>query len=208
MTPAMEVYGRLLRAPHGGRVRVAGGRLAALPVERWLGPVTQADRMVVAACEAPVLDVGCGPGRLLEALEQAGKPALGVDLSPEAVGLARRRGGRAIHGCFFSDLPAEPRWRTILLLDGNIGIGGDPVALLRRVAALLHAGGEAIVEVAPSGFPTRRTRVRIEGAGQISEWFPWAEVSEDGIGATAAAAGMREAGSLAGDGRVFARLRR
>lgn len=208
MTPATEVYGRLLAAPLEGRVRSDDGRLQALPVARWLGPVSAADRLVVAAAQAPVLDVGCGPGRLLEALEAAGKPALGVDLSPEAVGLARARGGRAIRGCFFSDLPADPRWRTILLLDGNIGIGGDPVTLLRRVAALLHPDGEAIVEVAPAGFSTRRTRVRLEGAGEVSEWFPWAEVSYDGMALTAAAAGLRERDVIAGDGRAFVRLSR
>ena len=34
-----------------------------------------------------------------------------------------------------STVPGEGRWHTALLADGNIGIGGDPVALLRRVRA-------------------------------------------------------------------------
>jgi SAM-dependent methyltransferase len=215
---APELYGRLLATaaaaaldgggPPQARIRLADGRLQAMPLDLWLGPVTAADRMVVDAARGPVLDVGCGPGRLLEALEAEGKRALGVDLSPEAVGLARRRGGRAIAGCVFSDLPGDARWRTVLLLDGNIGIGGHPVQLLRRVAALLRADGVAIVEVAPPGFPTRRTRVRIEGPGVVSDWFSWAEVSADGIGAVAAAGGLRLTGRLERDGRAFAMLRR
>ena len=34
----------------------------------------------------------------------------------------------------FEPLPGEGRWGTVLLLDGNVGIGGDPVALLERAA--------------------------------------------------------------------------
>jgi SAM-dependent methyltransferase len=214
----VDLYGRLLAtaaaaALSGGgapqaRLRRADGRLEALPLDLWLGPVTDADRAVVEAAVAPVLDVGCGPGRLLEALEDAGKHGLGVDLSPEAVGLARRRGGRAIAGCVFSDVPDAGQWQTVLLLDGNVGIGGDPALLLERVAALLAPGGVAIVEVAGPGAPTRRTRVRIEGPGAISDWFPWAEVSSDGVGAMAHAAGLQDGGRLVRDGRVFAMLGR
>ena len=42
-----------------------------------------------------------------------------------------RRGGAALRRDVFAPLPGEGRWYTALLADGNVGIGGDPVALLQ-----------------------------------------------------------------------------
>ena len=47
----------------------------------------------------------------------------------------------------FDRLPGERRWGTVLLLDGNIGIGGDPVRLLRRCADLVRPRGQVLAEV-------------------------------------------------------------
>ena len=41
-------------------------------------------------------------------------------------------GGPALVRSVFETLPGEGRWDTVLLMDGNIGIGGDPAALLGR----------------------------------------------------------------------------
>ena len=88
---------------------------------------------MLARCEAPVLDVGCGPGRLVGALNARGVPALGIDISARAVEQARGRGAMALRRAVEQPVPAEGRWGTVLLADGNIGIGGDPAALLRPV---------------------------------------------------------------------------
>ena len=53
---------------------------------------------------------------------------------PEAVAQTPDRGVAAIRRNVFDALPGEGRWRTALLADGNIGIGGDPAALLRRLS--------------------------------------------------------------------------
>ena len=84
-----------------------------------------------------MLDLGCGPGRHLAALRRRGKRGLGVDLSPVAVEFARGRGADAIIGSLWATVPGAGTYRTILLLDGNIGIGGAPVALLKRAGELL-----------------------------------------------------------------------
>ena len=62
-------------------------------------------------------------------------------------------------------MPGAGRYAGALLLDGNIGIGGDPVALLRRVARLLAPGGAVVVEVEPRLRGVRVERVRLERAG-------------------------------------------
>jgi len=43
------------------------------------------------------------------------------------------------------------RWAHVLLADGNVGIGGDVVALLRRCAELVRPGGTVVVEVERPG---------------------------------------------------------
>ena len=216
--PADLLYGRLLAsaAQHvlgGGpapraRVRSIDGWSEPLALERWLGGLDAADRAVVAAAEAPVVDLGCGPGRHLAALRLARKRALGVDLSPVAVQLARRRGGAAIPGDVFGAVPGAGRWRTALLLDGNVGIGGSPALLLRRTRELLAAGGMALVEVDPPGAPTYRTRIRIEAPDVVSEWFAWARVGADGIGPLAERARLVHEDTLTAGGRWVALLRR
>jgi len=187
-------------------VRREDGDTTRLPVRRWLGPATAADLSAVDRAEGPVLDLGCGPGRLLDALEARGVHAVGVDASPLAARLARRRGARIVEGSLFGDLPAAGRWRTALLLDGNVGIGGAPVRLLRRVRALLDGGGSALVEVDPPGTPTRVERVRLECEDVVSDWFAWSRVGRDGVDAIAAAAGLAVAEDWSHSGRCFVRL--
>src|SRR5215211_8901768 len=133
--PADLLYGRLLATAlqHGlaptAAIRLADGRLEPLEIDRWLADADAVDRQILADIEAPVLDLGCGPGRHLAALRAAGKRGLGIDLSPVAVRLARRRGAAAIPGDVFGAVPLAGHWWTALLLDGNVGIGGAPELL-------------------------------------------------------------------------------
>jgi SAM-dependent methyltransferase len=122
-----------------------------LPLEpaRWNAPADAADGWVLDRCTGSTLDLGCGPGRLVGALADRGIPALGVDSSPVARVLCRRRGAPMVRADVFGPLPGEGAWAHVLLVDGNIGIGGDPVRLLRRAARLLAAGGTVLVETAP-----------------------------------------------------------
>ena len=113
----------------------------------------------------PVLDVGCGPGRIVAALAAEGRIALGVDPSPAAIAEAARRAPRAAPSVF-DPLPGERRWGTVLLLDGNVGIGGDPVALLARAAWLLRPGGVVVAEVDPPGRPGARPCGSSRGRGR------------------------------------------
>src|SRR5439155_18584151 len=76
-------------------VRSTDGRRRRLALERFVGQASAADEAVLARAAGPVLDVGCGPGRILAELARRGVPALGIDVSPAAVRLARARGGEA-----------------------------------------------------------------------------------------------------------------
>ena len=122
-----------------------------LPTHAWLAGVDASDRALLAHCQGPTLDIGCGPGRMTEALALAGHLVLGIDVVPEAVRQTRTRGVPALQRSVFDSVPGEGRWGTALLADGNIGIGGDPVALLERARDLLAADGRVVVDVARPG---------------------------------------------------------
>jgi hypothetical protein len=91
----------------------------------------------------------------------------------------------------FGPVPGEGRWATALLADGNIGIGGDPVALLERLRELIAPTGRIVAEVAPHGVGVRTRHVRLRSAAGVSEPFPWTVVGADAVGAVAEAAGLR-----------------
>ena len=62
--------------------------LAGKPLDRALFAAFA--ELVLAAGAGPVADIGCGPGHVTAYLHGLGLTALGVDLSPEMVALARR----------------------------------------------------------------------------------------------------------------------
>ena len=163
----------LLPASARPEIEYADGRRTPLRIDDWLH-VIPGDASILDRCQGHTLDVGSGPGRLTVALAERGIPALGIDITLPAVQLARSCGALALHRDVFATVPGTGRWARVLLADGNIGIGGDPDALLSRVAELLKPAGQALVEVEPPGAPLAREMVRLSHAGRFSSWFPWA----------------------------------
>ncbi|WP_330299631.1 class I SAM-dependent methyltransferase [Streptomyces sp. NBC_00503] len=191
-------------------LRRGDGWLLPLDVERWCEAPDRADRTVLRRCRGAVIDIGCGPGRLVSALAARGHRALGIDVSPEAVARTARSGGTALHRSVFDSLPGEGRWDTGLLIDGNIGIGGDPAALLRRMAEVLAVTGCLIVECAEAEAEVEvdeRCEVRVaDGRGGLGSPFPWARVGTGALTRHAAAAGWTPGGHWTAAGRAFTML--
>ncbi|HWD78884.1 MAG TPA: DUF2064 domain-containing protein [Kribbella sp.] len=146
-------------------------------LERWSAPADEVDRLALSRCEGPVLDIGCGPGRIVTALAERGIPALGVDVSPRAVSLTTSRGAAALHRPVQDPLPGEGRWGSVVLMDGNIGIGGDPVDLLRRCAELVRPDGLVLVEVDTDDSLDDTTPIVLHTpTGRRSTPLPWARI--------------------------------
>jgi SAM-dependent methyltransferase len=211
---AVDVYQDGLRAAvrgaaAGWRVRYADGTCRPLALADWTADRRPGDSTLLARCGGPTVDVGCGPGRLTAALAAAGVPALGVDIAPHAVALTRARGGTALHRDIFGPVPGTGRWSHILLADGNVGIGGDPTALLRRCAALVRPQGTVLCETDEPGTPVQRVRIRIEPpAGAGSGWFRWAHLGPDALATLAADAGLHATSRWWSAGRWFTELTR
>lgn len=204
-----DPYTHALRTGRGPLfLRRADGWLLPLDVERWCAQADAADMEVLRRCEGAVLDVGCGPGRLVAALGARGRRVLGIDVSEAAVARTLRLGGQALRRSVFDPLPAEGRWGTALLIDGNVGIGGDPGALLDRMGQLLCPGGLLIVETVPGLDLDERVLVHVTDArGAAGTPFPWARLGTPALLRLAERTGWRGTGQWTVGGRDFAALR-
>jgi glycosyltransferase A (GT-A) superfamily protein (DUF2064 family)/SAM-dependent methyltransferase len=175
----------MTRSPAPVRLDVDGGGTLTLDIARYCAPPDAADELLLGRCTGPTLDIGCGPGRLAAELAHRGVPSLGVDVAPVAVLLARSAGATALRRSVFDRLPGEGRWAHALLIDGNIGIGGDPGTLLDRIGSLLKPIGELVVETA-AGPVDERYGLR---AGRGGASMPWARIGPAALKALATARG-------------------
>jgi SAM-dependent methyltransferase len=172
--------------PSGAEVVVAAAE--------WVNELRAGDESLLDRCHGATLDVGCGPGRLTAALVHRGHGphgVLGVDVSAEAVRQAQRRGAPALRRDVFSPLPREGQWQTVLLADGNVGIGGDPAALLSRCRRLLHRDGAVLMEVTAPGSLSWAGQVTLRLDDRCSDPFPWARIGADDVAEVAACGRLR-----------------
>ncbi|MEO7753415.1 MAG: methyltransferase domain-containing protein [Terracoccus sp.] len=210
-----DPYEVALTASHPGlRLVPAGGgpdsRLHAhIDVARFLARADRVDRRILRLTRGSVLDVGSGPGRMVREATRRGRRSLGIDVSPAAVEIARRADLPVIKRSVFEAVPDAGRWDAVLLLDGNIGIGGDPAALLARCAELGATAGAVLVEAHRDvGSDALFEAVVLHPEGGRSDAFPWAHVGADAVARYAAQAGLVVRSRVRRGGRTFLVLAR
>ncbi|MEV8509856.1 methyltransferase domain-containing protein [Actinoplanes sp. NPDC051475] len=188
-------------------LRNAFGAERMIDAADWYTDHLPGDAGLLARCSGPTLDVGCGPGRLTVALNRLGGPALGVDISSTAVRIARRRGAVVLRRDVFHPLPGHGRWQDVLLADGNVGIGGDPCALLQRCHDLVDTTGRVHVELSPPGVRSWAGRATVRGPNdRPAASFRWAEVAADDLVTFAGPAALRPVDTWREAGRWFVSL--
>ena len=210
MTASIAAEAEDPRSDDGRRTRIvsAEGAVLSVAVDRWFGEPSPAEHALLSLAVGPVLDIGCGPGRHVIALASAGIAALGIDISEPFLAVARRDGAVVAQCSVFDPVPCAGEWRSALLLDGNIGIGGDPRALLARVRELLAPGGRVLLEALPPGSAPRCDFVHVQLDTSRGPQFRWGSVSIDQVQEVAAEIGLHVVRRWMRDGRWFARLDR
>ena len=189
------------------RLCTVDGHVLDLPVHRWFAVAGAAEQRALDHAVGPALDIGCGPGRHLVALAERAVFALGIDISSELLDVARRQGVNVLERSVFERVPGVGKWRSALLLDGNIGIGGDPVALLTRIGELLAPDGRLIVEIEPVDSTDRVLLVRAETPVAAGPWFRWTTVGPRRLAAIARTVGFDIVDAWDANDRRFAHLR-
>jgi SAM-dependent methyltransferase len=185
----------------------AASTSSQMDVARWNAEADDADMTLLLSVAGPVLDIGCGPGRMVRAAVGLGLEVLGVDVSPTAIEIAREAGLDVLQASVFDALPSEGEWQTALLVDGNIGIGGDVRAMLRRCSELLSSTGEIVVELHDDiDRDNTYTGTLVDANGRESARFPWAEIGLRPMVQIAHELGLSLARAWQLDGRSFCRL--
>ena len=116
------------------------------PFRRW--PKTQ--RSALKLVRGRVLDVGCGAGRVALELQGRGHEVVGIDVSPLAVEVARRRGAKDVRHLAVTQVDTGlGRFDTIVMFGNNCGLLGDRRRapwLLRRFKSLTSPGARILAE--------------------------------------------------------------
>ncbi|NUP50516.1 MAG: SAM-dependent methyltransferase, partial [Catenulispora sp.] len=112
-------------------------------------------------------------------------------------------GAAVLRRSVFGRLPGAGRWPHALLMDGNIGIGGDPAALLRRAGELIRPGtGELVVETEAEDVHEDHI-VTFDGS---AEPFGWTRIGTEALTALATALGFGVTECWTTGGRRFVAL--
>lgn len=134
---AYEVYER-----DDGYVAVGGGPASYFaPFETW----SIDEREALRHAHGRVLDVGCGAGRVALHLQERGHEVVGIDASPLAVEVCRRRGVRDARVLPVAKIRRDlGPFDTVVMLGNNFGLLGRPRrarTLLRRLYRLTSPNG-------------------------------------------------------------------
>jgi cyclopropane fatty-acyl-phospholipid synthase-like methyltransferase len=206
--PGQDGYGQMLLAALDGRhvaeiverddgfIEAAGGTAMYLaPFRRW-HPL---DRRAMRFVRGRVLDVGCGGGRVCLHLQERGQDVVGIDVSPGAVEVCRRRGVRDVRLCSIDDVDESLGvFDTIVMLGNNFGLFGSAKKakrLLRRFHRLTSDRGRIVAETRDvyrtddsahlayharnrrRGRMSGQIRIRVRYRDQATPWFDYLMVS-------------------------------
>ena len=114
------------------------------------------DLIAPHAASGRLLDVGCGPGLLLDEARRRGFDVEGLELSDSAAAYARGELGLTVHQTPLEEYNPGGRRFDVLVLADVLEHLSDPVAALLRCRELLRRGGVLCVVTPDPASPTAR----------------------------------------------------
>jgi SAM-dependent methyltransferase len=167
------------------------------PFRRW----PPSERKSMRHVRGRVLDVGVGVGRVALHLQERGHEVVGIDTSPLAVEVARRRGVTDARVLAFKDVgPKLGVFDTVVMMGNNFGLFGSPIGTRRMLRRLAKLTSEDARIIAASRNPygtdnpdhlaylesNRRQgrmpgqlRLRVRHGRYVGRWFDYLIVSPD-----------------------------
>jgi SAM-dependent methyltransferase len=159
------------------------------------------ERGAIAVTRGRVLDVGCGAGRVILHLQERGMEVSGLDVSPNAVEVCRRRGAKDVEVRSIASIhPSMGSFDTIVMFGSNFGLFGSWSRARRLLGRMYRmTSGDARV-IASTRDPSRtddegeiaymrrnRDRGRMSGQWRIriryrdlcTPWFDYLTVTRD-----------------------------
>ncbi len=103
--------------------------------------------------EARVLELGCGGGELLRHLDDRAKLAVGVDLSPQGLRLARQQSRTAVLGANAEALPFCQGAFDAVVAQHLVEHLQEPVDAMREWRRVLRAGGVLAIVTPNAAYP-------------------------------------------------------
>jgi len=194
--------------------------------ETYFAEPTGPQRTVADRAAGRVLDVGCGAGRYALYLQERGLEVVGIDVSPLAIEVCRRRGLRDARVLALEDVDVSMgRFDTVLMLGHNLALLGSAARakrILRRLRTVVSPGGALIGDMLDpyqTDDPLHlayhaRNRARGRMSGQIrmrvryktykSPWFDYLFLSQEELARLLQGTGWRVSEVLATDGPSYA----
>jgi SAM-dependent methyltransferase len=193
------------------------GLINGAPADHYLGEPDEwqpHDHRALRLCRGQVLDIGVGAGRTAIELQRRGMAVTGLDTSPGAIDIARRRGLRdtVVTTIDAYAARAATRYDTFLMLGNNLGLleGVDRAPVFLAALARLAKPGARIIAQGTDPYGTtdpvhvayhRRNRERGRLGGQLrlrlryrmlaTEWFDYLNCSADELEKLLAGTGWR-----------------
>lgn len=116
--------------------------------ETYFGDLSDEQREVADRAEGRVLDIGCGAGRFALYLQKHGLDVVGIDVSPHAIEVCRRRGLKNARALSLAQIDASiGQFDTLLMLGHNLALLESQVEarrILKRLASVVPPGGRII----------------------------------------------------------------
>jgi SAM-dependent methyltransferase len=177
------------------------------PFRRW----SKLERAALRLVRGRVLDVGCGAGRVAVELQARGHEVVGIDVSPLALEVARRRGAKDVRQLPVTQVgPELGRFDTIVMFGNNCGLFGSRRRapwLLRRfksvtspAARILAASTDPYTTDHPDhlayhehnrrrGRMAGQLRIRIRHGVHATPWFDYLLASPEELAELASGTG-------------------